>query len=126
MPAVAPCLVCNTNNQFPSIGPEYVPPTPLQPAPNIVKPTRSPEAEAQAQAEHDLYKLQCNGKPFHPDKCTQLKMEINRAALCYEGMSRWDAKWGERHAVDISIWKQRWQQLKEQYDRECKKDDCEK
>lgn len=127
-PAPGVCVICNINDQFPPIGPEYTPPAPLQPAPDIAKPQRSPENEAQAQAEHDLYKMHCGGKPFHPDPCTQLEMEIQRTILCFEGMSRWDAKWGNgtRHALDIAIWKQRLKDLKERQDKECKKDNCEK
>jgi hypothetical protein len=53
-------------------------------------------------------------------------MEIERAWQCYSGMSKWDAKWGDRHAFDISIWKLKYENAQKLYDQTCKKKECEK
>ena len=82
------------------------------------------DAETQVgnrEAEYRPMKRQCDKKPRKTgDKCADLSREIDHYENCAAWYEHWDNKWQPgRHATKIQNWKNRVENLKRQYDREC-------
>lgn len=94
---------------------------------NHEKPERSPQDEAQAQAEHDWMKTQCDTPPPPSgDFCTDLKRQIQRKEMCIMLRGQWDSRWApNRHDGEISRLQKELRDLKQIERRECD-NDCPK
>ncbi len=68
------------------------------------KPERTPENEAQADAEHDVYKNFCNSPPQQTgNMCKDRRNYIKWLQQCRNLRQSWDDKWFPgRHADDIA------------------------
>ncbi|WP_156312628.1 RHS repeat domain-containing protein [Marinagarivorans algicola] len=88
---------------------------------------RTPEEEAQADAEYQWYKDICNMKRLPTgDFCQDLKNEIERAFQCARARQSFDDSWSPgAHDVEIQKEFDRGRRLQELYDEMCKEEDCE-
>jgi type VI secretion system secreted protein VgrG len=76
---------------------------------------------SQRQHEYDLMKQFCDSPaPAGSNPCSTLSKQIDHALKCIALYEAWDAKWlPDRHKTKILEWKQRLQNLKDEYTKKC-------
>ncbi len=80
----------------------------------------------QRQKEYQRMKDDCDKKPKKTgNKCSDLSREIDHYQNCASWYEYWDKKWNPgRHAEKIQNWRNRVQTLKDQYNKECRGNQC--